>query len=179
MAAGASLVRNGENGKGVASRWYPETLVRRIRQIVTMADKIDFVQQDAIELIDRYANRSTAAFFVDPPYTAGGKRAGKRLYRHNEIDHETLFGSSAEVKGAVLMTYDDATEVRELARRHELHIEAVPMKNTHHRVMHELAISNTGTCVPAGAGYRLAQATTRTPSTQTKKPVDCVPGSLF
>src|SRR5215216_2399360 len=33
MAPGAGLLKEGENGHGIASRWYPETLSRRIREI--------------------------------------------------------------------------------------------------------------------------------------------------
>jgi DNA adenine methylase len=32
-----------------------------------------------------------AVFFIDSPYTAGGKRAGSRLYTHFEVDHEKTF----------------------------------------------------------------------------------------
>ena len=30
LAPGAAPIKNGENGRGIASRWYPETLARRI-----------------------------------------------------------------------------------------------------------------------------------------------------
>jgi DNA adenine methylase len=33
LANGASFIKNGENGKGITSRWYPETLRRRILAI--------------------------------------------------------------------------------------------------------------------------------------------------
>ncbi len=33
MAPGAGLVKTGENNRGISSRWYPETLARRIREI--------------------------------------------------------------------------------------------------------------------------------------------------
>ncbi len=38
------------------------------------------------------------------------------------------------------MTYDDAPEVRSLARQHGFDTEAIPMKNTHHAEMMELLI---------------------------------------
>ena len=46
LASGAGVVKNGENGKGLASRWYPETLRRRILDIVNLKDRIRFVQGD-------------------------------------------------------------------------------------------------------------------------------------
>jgi DNA adenine methylase len=33
LANGASFIKNGENGKGITSRWYSETLRRRILDI--------------------------------------------------------------------------------------------------------------------------------------------------
>lgn len=46
----------------------------------------------------------------------------------------------ASVQGTVMMTYDDAPEVRDLADRHGFRIELVPMKNTHHAIIYELLI---------------------------------------
>ena len=45
------------------------------------------------------------------------------------------------------MTYDDSEEVRDLAEEQSFQVEAVPMKNTHHALMHELVITNIGTCL--------------------------------
>ncbi|MFH0811107.1 MAG: hypothetical protein V2A77_11680 [Pseudomonadota bacterium] len=91
-----------------------------------------------------YFRRKRTAFFVDPPYTVGGvngKRAGKRLYTHHEIDHERLFSTAARVAGDILMTYDDSPDVRDLASRHSFEVRSVAMKNTHHAKMTELLIS--------------------------------------
>lgn len=161
LAPGATLVKNGENGKGVASRWYPETLASRITAIAAMKDRIAFVQGDAFSLIHRYSKRATAAFFVDPPYTAGGKNAGSRLYSHNEVDHARLFSVLAKVRGPVMMTYDDAPEVRVMAERHGFQVEEVPMKNTHHSLMHELVISNIGSCLDLKPAEQVAAYLTR------------------
>lgn len=140
MAAGAGLVKTGEAGRGLHSRWYPETLARRIETLQTLRDRITFEQTDAFEVVKRYAKDANAFFFVDPPYTAGGKKAGKRLYTHNEIDHEGLFSLMASVRGSVMLTYDDAPEVRLMAERHGFRVEPVPMKNTHHELIRELLI---------------------------------------
>src|SRR5204863_4391708 len=45
--------------------------------------------------------------------------------------------------GNFLMTYDDADEIRKLARRHGFEVETVAMKNTHHTEMTELLISRS------------------------------------
>jgi len=140
MAPGAGLVKEGEAGRGLMSRWYPATLADRIQTIRTFAGKIDFRFGDAFPVVREFQKVRDAFFFVDPPYTAGGKNAGRRLYVHTQVDHEALFALMAQVKGSVLMTYDDAPEVRELAAKHGFRVERVPMKNTHHEVMRELLL---------------------------------------
>lgn len=140
MAAGAGLIKTGEAGRGLKSRWYPETLSNRIASLQATRELVTFEQTDAFELVKRHADDGNAFFFVDPPYTAGGKKAGARLYTHNEIDHEGLFALMASVRGSVMLTYDDVPEVRSMAERHGFRIEPVPMKNTHHAVIRELLI---------------------------------------
>ena len=118
MAPGASLIKHGENGKGLKSRWYAETLASRIMAISGIRDRFTFVCGDGIEVMREYARRKQAVFFIDPPYTAGGtngKRAGTRLYAHHELDHERLFAIAERVAGDVLLTYDDVPDVRDLA----------------------------------------------------------------
>ena len=140
MAAGAGLVKAGEAGRGLNSRWYPETLGTRIDALRAIKERVTFEQVDAFEAVKRYAKDANAFFFIDPPYTAGGKNAGKRLYTHNEIDHKGLFALMASVKGSVMLTYDDAPEVRFMAEKHGFRVEPVPMKNTHHALIRELLI---------------------------------------
>lgn len=144
MAPGASLMKTGENGQGVGSRWYPETLARRIRDIAVHRERLTYIQGDAFDVIPRYLHHKHTVYFVDPPYTAGGKRAGKRLYGFNHVDHEALFRMAAEAAGAFMLTYDDAPAVRMMASRHGLRVTEAPMKSTHHRTMKELIVTNVG-----------------------------------
>ena len=141
LAPGAGLIKNGENGKGIKSRWYPETLRKRILNIVAIKNRMAFVQGDGIGIIKEKRSSAAVVFFIDPPYTAGGKRAGTRLYTHFDLDHEKLFNIVSGVKGDFLMTYDNADEIRELARRHRFQIREIAMKGTHHTKMNELLIS--------------------------------------
>lgn len=140
LAAGAAPLKHGENGKGIRSRWYADTLKRRILDIAAMRTSITFIEGDGIESIKQNASRRDAVFFIDPPYTVAGKRAGRRLYTHSALDHEELFRVASAVVGDFLMTYDDTDEVRELAHRYSFDIELVSMKSTHHAEMTELLI---------------------------------------
>ncbi len=136
LASGASLMKRGENGRGLASRWYPRTLQQRIRQIVLRSSDIAFVHGDGIECIRNNATVDDAVFFIDPPYTV----AGRRLYTHSEVDQEDLFRVVADLKGDFLMTYDDAQPIRRLAMQFGFDMQVVFMKNTHHRIMSELLV---------------------------------------
>ena len=148
LAKGASLTRSGENGKGVASRWYPDTLKHRLEDISRYAPLIDFQEGDGMEVMDGMLTEPLqpgVAFFVDPPYTAEGKRAGRRLYTHNCIDHCRLFNSLSQISdlgGDFLATYDESPEVLDLVSQYGLHAVRVLMKNTHHDRVSELVITN-------------------------------------
>ncbi len=140
LAEGAGLIKNGEAGKGLLSRWYPDTLKKRILNIAAIREKITFIHDDGISTIKKNSERKDAAFFIDPPYTAGGKKAGSRLYTHFDIDHEALFSVAATVEGDFLMTYDLSAEVSLLATQNGFQTKEIAMQNTHLSKMTELLI---------------------------------------
>ena len=143
LAAGSGLVKNGENGKGLSSRWYPETLAKRISDIVVVQHKISFIHGSAFDVIPEYTSRKDVAIFVDPPYTAGGKKAGRRLYTHHAIDHDFLFSLFKKIKAEFLFTYDQSDELENMARMNGFKTALIAMKNSHHSKMEELIISNS------------------------------------
>ena len=148
LAKGAALTRAGENGKGVTSRWYPRTIKQRLMNIARYADRIEFMEADGIAVLEGLLADSLppgTAVFVDPPYTAEGKQAGKRLYTHNYIDHAYLFDILGQIVargGEVLATYDESPEILQLMAQHGFHAVRVMMKNTHHNQISELVITN-------------------------------------
>jgi len=136
LAPGAGVMKIGENGRGLASRWYPETLSRRILAITELRRRITFEQGDGIDAIRRNAPRRDVAFFIDPPYTV----AGRRLYTCSDMDHEELFRVIGRVSGDFLMTYDNTAEIRRLAERFGFETRLIAMRNTHNTKMTELLI---------------------------------------
>jgi DNA adenine methylase len=144
LAPGAGLMKNGENGRGLKSRWYPATLRKRMLAIGQMRHRIAFEEGDGLEVIRRNMQRQDAAFFIDPPYTV----AGRRLYTYSEIDDEELFSLAGRLAGDFLMTYNNAAEIRALAARHGFDVRLVPMKSTHHAEMLELLIGRDLNWVP-------------------------------
>lgn len=140
LAPGSSLIKFGENGKGISSRWYPKTIAGRIRDIYSIRENIEFVHGDGIASIRELSCNPQNVFFIDPPYTAAGKRAGSRLYLHHALDHQLLFSTTSEVTGDFLMTYDNAEALISMSKEHKFETRTIAMKNTHHAVMNELLI---------------------------------------
>ena len=141
MAPGSGLIKRGENGKGISSRWYPSTIARRIREIGQINNKIEFIHGSGLDIIPRFTNIKHHSIFVDPPYTAGGKKAGRRLYLHHSLDHKYLFDLFSESQSDFLFTYDLSNELLSLARKYGYSTEVIPMKNTHHAKMAELVVA--------------------------------------
>lgn len=138
LAKGSGMIKNGENGKGIASRWYPKTLRDRITAIGYVKDSIDFITGDAFNVLEKNLNNENSYFFIDPPYTV----AGKRLYTHSDIDHEYLFELTSKLRGKFMLTYDDTEEIRQLADKYNLYYRTIPMKTTHHVKKNEIIISD-------------------------------------
>ncbi|GAB6011117.1 DNA adenine methylase [Viscerimonas tarda] len=138
LAKGSGMIKNGEKGKGISSRWYPKTLHDRIIAIGSIKEKIHFIRGDAFEILEQNLNNENTYFFIDPPYTV----AGKRLYTYSEIDHEHLFALTAKLKGRFMLTYDNTPEIRQLADKYNLLYKTIPMKTTHHLVKDEIIISD-------------------------------------
>lgn len=140
IAEGSGFLKYGENGKGIHSRWYPATIAKRLLNLNHIADRINFRCDDGLKVMQEFSGMYNAIYFIDPPYTAGGKKAGKRLYRHYNLEHERLFSVCETLRGDFLMTYDNAEEVKEMARNHGFQMRLIPMTNTHNATMQELVI---------------------------------------
>jgi DNA adenine methylase len=136
MAPGAGRIKLGDNARGLGARWYSGTLAHRIQSIGLLKSRLSFVPGDAFDLMARFAGRVDTAFYLDPPYLV----ASRRLYQHWKIDHRALFAQVAQCRGAALLSYDDATEIRDLAEEFRFSVESIQMKNTHHIQQRELLI---------------------------------------
>ena len=140
LSPGSGRLKRGESDKGLGSRWYPETLRKRMSDIIFIKARLEFIHGDGLEVLTAYTANNNAVYFIDPPYSVAGKRAGTRLYRHNELDHARLFEVVANLHGDFLMTYDNVEEVVAFANQYGMDTELVTMRNTHHHQLTELLI---------------------------------------
>jgi DNA adenine methylase len=148
LTKGAAAIRTGENGRGITSRWYPDTINQRLTAISDHAARIDFLAANGITILEQRLAEGLpmgTAVFADPPYTAVGKQAGRRLYTHNSVDHPHLFDVLAQLAAQgceIMATYDESPEIIDLVDQYDFHAVRVMMKNTHHNHVAELVITN-------------------------------------
>lgn len=123
LAPGAGILKSGESGHGIRSRWYPSTLSKRIVDIAEHKNAIIFKLCDGLRYLRKCMKEKDYVYFIDPPYNG----AGCRLYRHGEIDNAKLFEVVACLEGDFLMTYNKSTEILELARKYGFQTESIQM----------------------------------------------------
>ena len=138
LAKGSGLIKSGEAGRGLASRWYPATLAKRISEANALRENISFVHGNAFDVMEKHVEDKKTFFFIDPPYTV----AGKRLYNHYDVDHYHIFELASQMQGRFLLTYDNTDEVRNLADCFGLPYQTIPMQTTHLITKEELLISD-------------------------------------
>lgn len=136
MAPGAGFVKAGENGRGLRSRWYPETLAKRLLAIHRQRERLHFIHGNAFTNFRRYGNAQSSAMYIDPPYV----KAARRLYSCWSVDHQAIFKLCRDLRGDVLMSYDHTSEVTDWATQMNFDTRGISMKNTHHATMSELLI---------------------------------------
>ena len=83
LAPGATFTKNGENGQGLASRWYPETIANRIEAISAHADRIRFMEGNGLDLLEAMlgaGDRSIAVFAVPSTRQVGSGQVGACMH---------------------------------------------------------------------------------------------------
>jgi DNA adenine methylase len=140
MAKGGGLLKKGEAGHGLSSRWYPKTLVSRIGHINSLQERFSFSEANGLNFLKDFSDLrcgENPAFFIDPPYS----KAGRRLYDHHDVNHAELFRIASTLPGKLLMTYDDSDYIKRLAKENGFLVRGILMRSVHHVEKYELLIS--------------------------------------
>lgn len=138
MAPGAGWLNKGEDGHGIHSRWYPDTLADRIKTSNALRNKVTFVNGDGLEVLKEFAADPRAVAFVDPPYVVRGRGAGRRLYAYCDVDCDKLFEIIRTFAGAMVITYHRSVIVERLADAAGLERHTVTVQTGHTRWKREL-----------------------------------------
>jgi DNA adenine methylase len=131
MAPGAGWLNYGEAGKGIHSRWYPETLAKRIEAIHALRGKVTFIQGDGLETLRNFGSTPHTVAFVDPPYVVRGRGAGLRLYRCYDVGCEELFKVIRSFSGPMIITYHRSEIVQREAISAGIDCHTVNMHTAH------------------------------------------------
>jgi DNA adenine methylase len=143
MAPGAGWLNYGEAGKGIHSRWYPETIAKRIETIHSLRAKLTFIRGDGLETLKNFSSTPHTVAFVDPPYVVNGRGAGIRLYRYHNVDCEKLFEIVRNFSGPMIVTYHRSQVVQREARTAGAECHTVVIR-TSHSVKRELIFYKPG-----------------------------------
>lgn len=95
-------------------RFNRKDLVRKIQRIGAYADQIKVSNLDAIDFLERVVPRTSERTLVnlDPPYFSKGRDLYTNFYSAD--DHALLASAVTRISRKWMVTYDDASEIRDL-----------------------------------------------------------------
>jgi DNA adenine methylase len=127
MTDGPHLMARGEDGKGIASRWYPSTLIGRINLIGHYEQQFSVLNGDGIEWMAGLSEGHRWAAFVDPPYID----VGPQLYRYGDCDFPRLFSVLGNLPIPFSLTVSDDPRMHEYAKDHRFGCVKGSMRSGH------------------------------------------------
>lgn len=123
-------------------RWYPETMIKRIKWLGDRRDYIRITNLDGLAFLRSYIaiDAQRTFFFVDPPYVM----AGAKLYMNamSEIKHRDLAGflTGENAPPHWLVTYDDCQLINTVYSTAIIDKLAVRYSLRNKRVEHEVCV---------------------------------------
>jgi DNA adenine methylase len=98
----------------IDARYNKQDLLARIEQIGAMSKHITVLGEDALQLLRQLPDvlPKKSLTYLDPPYFVKGSQLYRNFY--GPKDHRAIANVVKKLKLPVLVTYDDAPEIREL-----------------------------------------------------------------
>jgi DNA adenine methylase len=124
----------------IDERWCRNMVVRNIRRVYALRDRITVVEGDGLEVMRQYSDDPNVGCFADPAYTADVKSKGHTVYRHHKLNHQKLFSILAGWHGPWLLTEDNSPMVRSLALCYRFSSKQVEMNTSDNRKLTELIL---------------------------------------
>jgi len=132
------MLRWGYDGLGIQSCWYADTLIKRVKNLFALRDRITYLCVDAFDFLLNF--QQSAHVFIDPPYPL----SNRQLYTFNHIDHAKLFDTLAfRTDLDFLMTYNQDQTILDLIKQHGFKYKLVPMRTLRAEKRYELVIHRT------------------------------------
>ena len=135
-------------------RFNRSDLVRRIARIAKYKDRIHLSNLDALTFLTRCERRlpQESLLFIDPPYFKNGPSLYTNFYQPD--DHAKVAARIIESDRNWLVTYDDASEIRELYQCRRQYRFDINYSLHEKRVATELLIASKGIRMPTGVRDR-------------------------
>lgn len=124
----------------IDERWCRDMVVRNIRRVYALRDRITVVESDGLEVMRQYSDDPNVGCFADPPYSADAISKGHTMYRHHKLNHQKLFSILAGWRGPWLLTEDNSPMVRSLALCYRFRSKRVEMNTSDNRKTTELVL---------------------------------------
>lgn len=115
----------GQSQKGtykIDCRFNKNELIKRIKRIALLKNRIELYNCDASDLITVYLKNTinTSLFYIDPPYVKKGHRLYANYFKEN--DHKNLQKTITENLSGTqwIVTYDDCDLIREIYKQYNI-----------------------------------------------------------
>ena len=132
-------------------RWYPETMIKRIKWLGERRDRIHLTQMDGLAFLQNFnaADAARTFFFVDPPYV----QAGAKLYfdAMNDLKHRDLaaYLTGGQAPPHWLVTYDDCQLINDAYQAADISRLSVRYSLRNKRTEHEVCVVPAQAAMPA------------------------------
>ena len=105
-----------ESKWGIDSRYYVETLIKRIERIASHRDNIQIYYWDALKFLQKKVPElsSKSLIYLDPPYIENGDNLYQNEYKLR--DHREIAKAVREASKSWLVSYDNSEKVNDLYR---------------------------------------------------------------
>ena len=130
----------------IDARYYPETMVKRIRAIAKKKQRIRFFNKDALDFCKNHV-RKTNLVYLDPPYFEKGHRLYRNFY--NPEDHlEISTYVQNDLKSNWVVSYDNAPEIMEYYKASNSFVYGLPYTATKRREGTEVIFFSNNLKIP-------------------------------
>ncbi len=124
----------------IDERWCRDMVVRNIRLVQAIRERITVIEGDGFEVMPLYAGNQDAGCFADPPYSADPSSKGHTVFLHHKLNHRKLFSLMASWQGSWLLTEDNSRKTRRLALCYRFTSKRFLMNTSDNKKKHELVI---------------------------------------
>ena len=114
LKAGVIGGKNQNGNYKMDCRFNKENLIKKIKEIYSYKDRIEFHNKDVLDFIDYLSNKNKEKTFIffDPPYYKKGSELYTNYFIHD--DHVKLARKIESIESNWIVTYDNCDEIKKI-----------------------------------------------------------------